>query len=55
MKRSIRLARPNGECVRKSMQYVMDVYAACSCMREVDRAGRVVRWNYRQYIYGMNA
>ncbi len=33
------------------MQYVMDVCATCACMREVDRAGRVVRWNNRKYIY----
>ncbi len=31
------------------MQYVMDVCAAC--MSEVDRAGRVVLWNNRKYIY----
>ncbi len=32
------------------MQYVTGVCAACACMREVDRAGRVVRWNNRKYI-----
>ncbi len=30
---------------------MMDVCAACSCMREADRAGRVVRWKNRKYIY----
>ncbi len=33
------------------MQYMMDVCAACSCMREVGCAGRVVRWNNRKCIY----
>ncbi len=47
------------------MQYAMDVCAACSCMREVDRAGRVghvapiydvirrvyVQRDYKEYIF----
>ncbi len=30
---------------------MINACAACACRREADRAGRVVRWKNRKYIY----